>query len=241
MKLDSRIKRLEKNFAHKISTNNSHSLAFHSNFASLSENSRQPEPCNSDVNLQKNSSRKIVFDSTSSWFLEAGRENVPTPKTDGANFRSHPCGYNIYLNMCPFGSGSAIISSASASFSDSAIGFDFRLPWPLPKMIHLRVRDQMDSLNRWKHVIKPHETQQLTRPSYSGECANIPTIRCACSISHTKRYNRTHGYFCDGNMCTLKHIPSFISQASMPTQPSLYFPFPYGISKSNSFLCQLFR
>ena len=94
--------------------------------------------------------------------LEAGRENVPTPKTDGAKFRSHPYVYKIYLNMCPFGSGSAFTSSASALFSDYASGFDFKLPWPLPKLIHLRVRDQMDSLNRWNHVIEPHETQQVT-------------------------------------------------------------------------------
>ena len=119
----------------------------------------QFEQCNSNFILRKISSIGLVFESAKLWYLKPGREDFPTTRLSSPIFCSHPYGYNFYLTLYPYGFSSAIGIWGSVSLSKSAVDYDDLLPWPVSKIIQLKVRDQMEPLNAWSQTI---ESEELT-------------------------------------------------------------------------------
>ena len=98
----------------------------------------QFEHSNSTFILWKVTSIQLVFESARSWYLKPGRENSPTTRLRSPIFRSHPYGYNFYLNLYPYGSAAAIGSWASLTLSISAGEYDDILPRPVSKTIQIK-------------------------------------------------------------------------------------------------------
>ena len=122
--------------------------------------------------------------------LEPDRENAPTNRVNCLIFRFHPFGYNFYINRCPLPlwSSLAFDTWACTFFAMANSDYDDLLPWPPPKTIHLRVRDQLDSHNTLTHVTDPQETQELSGRPSSADFTTKTTIRCTCCISRSKNF-----------------------------------------------------
>ena len=121
--------------------------------------------------------------------------------------------------MYPYGFAAAIGTWVSLSLSMSAGEYDDILPWPVSKIIQIKVRDQLNPLNAWSQTIEPRE---LTRPT-TDDFSSVPTVRYPYFFPHTKLFEETNGYL---NNDAIYIEISFSDPPLLPTQSSLLFPFP---------------
>ena len=217
--LENKLKILEKRISTETNRYHSRLNSLQHQLSVMSDQICQFEHSNCNFILWKVTSIKLVFESARSWYLNPGRENAPTTRLRSPIFRSHPYGYNFYLNLYPYGFAAAIGSWASLSLSMSAGEYDDLLAWPVSKTILIKVRDQLNPLNVWSQTIEPRE---LTRPT-TAEFSTVPTVRYPYFFPHTKLFDETNGYFHNDTM----YIEiSFFDPPIPPTQASLLFPFP---------------
>ena len=162
---------------------------------------------------------QLVFESARLWYLKPGWENAPTTRLRSPIFRSHPYGYNFYINFYPYGFAAAIGTWVSITLSISAGEYDDILPWPVSKTIQIKVRDQLNSLNTWSQTI---ESKELTKPT-TNEYSTVPTVRHPYFLPQSKLFNDTDGYLHNDTIYT---EISFSDPPMLPTQSSLLFPFP---------------
>ena len=179
----------------------------------------QFEHSNSTFILWKVTSIQLVFESARLWYLKPGRENAPTTRLRSPIFRSHPYGYNFYLNLYPYEFAAAIGTWASISLSMSAGEYDDMLSWPVSKIIQIKVRDQLNPLNTWSQTI---ETKEPTRPT-SAEFSTAPTVRYPEFSPHSKLFKKADGYLYND---TIYLEISFSDTPILPTQSSFPFRFP---------------
>ena len=217
--LENRINFLEKRLSTETCRHNARFNTFQHQLSTMGDQICQFEHSNCNFILWKVTSIKQVFESARLWYLKPGRENAPTTRLRSPVFRSHPSGYNFYLNLYPYGFAAAIGTWLSLSISVSPGEYDDILPWPVSKTIQIKVRDQLNHLNVWSQTIEPRE---LTRPT-TADFSTVPTVRYPYFFPHTKLFEETNGYL--HNDIMYLEI-SFFDPPIPPTQSSLLFPFP---------------
>ena len=217
--LGNKIKILEKRLSTETGRHNARPNSLQLQLSTLGDQIIQFEHSNCNFILWKVTSIKLVFESARLWYLKPGRENPPTTRLRSPLFRSHPYGYNFYLDLYPYGFAAAIGTWLSLSLSISSGEYDDILPWPVSKTIQIKARDQLNPLNLWSQIIEPGE---LTRPTTSG-FSTVPTVRYPYFFPHTKLFEETNGYLHNDIMY---FEVSFFDPPIPPTQSSLLFPFP---------------
>ena len=160
--LENTIKVLEKRLSTETCRYNSRPNSLQQQLSTMGDQICQFEHSNATFFLWKVTSIQFVFESAQLCYLKPGRENAPTTRLRSPIFRSHPYGYNFYLNFYPHGFAAAIGTWASISLSISAGEYDDILPWPVSKTIQIKVRDQMNPLDTWSQII---ESKELTKPT----------------------------------------------------------------------------
>ena len=131
VKLENKIKVLDKRLFTGTCRYHSRLNSSQEQLSTMGDQICQIEHSNSTCILWKVTSVQLVFESARSWYLKPGRENAPTTRLRSPIFRSHPYGYNFYLNFYPYGFAAAIGTWASISLSISAGDYDDILPWPV--------------------------------------------------------------------------------------------------------------
>ena len=106
--LESRIKILEKRLSTETCRHNARLNTLQHQLCTMGDQIYQLEHSNCNFILWKVTSIKLVFESARLWYLQPGRENAPTTRLRSPVFRSHPYGYNFYLNLYPYGVAAAI-------------------------------------------------------------------------------------------------------------------------------------
>ena len=217
--LEKKIKVLEKRLSTKTSRLRSRLTSLRHQLSTMGDQICQFEHSNSTFILWKVTSIQRVFESARSWYLKHRGENAPTTRLRSPIFRSHPYGYNFYLNFYPYGFAAAIGTWPSISLSVSADEYDDILPWPVSKTIQIKMRDQLNSLNIWSQTI---ESKVLTKPT-ANEYSTVPTVRYLYFLPHSNFFNETDGYLYND---TIYIEISFFDPPIPPAQSSLRFPFP---------------
>ena len=217
--LENKIKSLEKRLSTETCRHNARFDSLQQQLSTMGDQICQFEHSNCNFILWKVTSFKLVFESARLWYLKPGRENAPTTRLRSPIFRSHPYGYNFYLDLYPYGVAAAIGTWVSLSLSISPGEYDDILPWPVSKLVQIKVRDQLNPLNVWSQTI---ESRELTRPT-TDDCSTVPTVRYPYFFPHSKLSSETDGYL--RNDAIYIEI-SFSDPPILPTQSSLLFPFP---------------
>ena len=219
--LENRIKILEKRLSTETCRHNARLNSLQHQLSTTGDQICQFEHSNCTFILWKVTSIKLVFESARLWYLKRGRENAPTTRLRSPVFRSHPYGYNFYLNLYPYSFAAAIGTWLSLSLSLSISPGEYHdiLPWPVSKTIQIKVRDQINPLNVWSQTIEPIE---VTRPT-TADFSIVPIVRYPYFFPHTKLFEETNGYL--HNDIMYLEI-SFFDPPIPPTQSSLLFPFP---------------
>ena len=219
MSLESKIRVLEKRLSTETCLYSSRLNSLQHQLSTMGDQICQFKHSNSNFIWWKVTSIQLVFESARLWYLKPGRENAPTTGLRSPIFRSHPNGYNFYLNLYPYGFGAAIGTWASISPSISAGEYDDILPRPVSKTIQIKMREQLNSLNTWIQTI---ESEELTRPA-SAENSTVPTVRYPYFFPHSKLFNEADCYLYNDTMYL---EISFFDPPIPPNQSSLLFLFP---------------
>ena len=217
--LENKNKVLEKRLSTEVCRCNSRLISLQHQPSTMGDQICQFEHSNYTFILWKVTSVQLVFDCARLWYLKPGREKAPTTRLRSPILRSHPYGYNFYLNFYPYGFSAAIGTWASISLSISAGEYDDILPCPVSKTIQIKVRDQLNPLNAWSQTI---ESKKLTKPT-STECSTVATVRYTYFFPHSKLFNETEGHM---HYDTIYIEISFFDLPRPLTQSSLLFPFP---------------
>ena len=99
VKLENKIKILEKRLSTETCRYHSRLNSLQQQLSTMGDQICQFEHSNSTFILWKVKSIQLVFESARSWYLKPGREDAPTTRLRSPIFRSHPYGYNFYLNF----------------------------------------------------------------------------------------------------------------------------------------------
>ena len=76
----------------------------------------------------------------------------------------------------PYGIGPATGKCASILFTLFPGYYDNLLQWPIPKLIHIGIRDQLDPLNTWMETIYPDQDPANKKPTISSKSGAATTI-----------------------------------------------------------------
>ena len=222
--LASRISRLEKLFTDEIATYTSITAGNHSQYFFLYDKIRQLEPGDSDVIFWKIPSVKFAFESAKVARPSSDPLIEPATSFSSPIFRTHPHGYNFFIKFYPYGFRPANGKCASIPFTLFPGDYDNLLKWPLSKIIHIGIRDQLDPLNAWMETIRPDKDPAYKKPTMSTKTGAATVIINNC-IPHSKLFSETEGFVIDGaSFIEIKFSDPLVLKPQ--TQTSLLFPFP---------------
>ena len=155
--LTSRISKLENVFTDEIATYISINAGIHSQYSFLYDEIRQLEAGDWDATIWTIPSVKFVLDSAK--LAPPSSDPLLEPDTSFGSpiFRTHPHGYNFFINFYPFCLGPAAGKCASNLFTPFPGNYNSLLQWPFSKVIHIGIRDKLDALNTWTITVRPDE------------------------------------------------------------------------------------
>ena len=221
--LAAELSKLEKLFTDEIATYTSITAGIHSPYSSLFDKFAF-EPGNSDVIIWKIPSVKFVFESATVARPSSDPLIEPATSFSSPIFRTHPHGYNFFIECYPYGIGFTTGKCASILFTLFPGDYDNLLEWPFSKLNHIGIRDQLDPLNTWMKTIRPEQEPAYKKPTLSTK-SGATTVLIDNFLPHSELFSETEGFLIDG--------ASFIEiKFSQPpvlkpqTQTSLLFLFP---------------
>ena len=105
-------------------------------------------------------------------------------------YRTHPYGYNFFVQFYPHGLDSAAGNHASFMFALFAGDYDGLLTWPFHKTIQLSVRDQLDPQITWTVGLAPSEKTSVRRPTSEL----LPTLMNFNFFPYSKVFSITENF-----------------------------------------------
>ena len=195
--LASRIGKHEKLSTDKIATYRSITPGIHSQNFVLDDKIRQLEPGNLDVIIWKIPSVKSIFGSAK--VARPSSDPLVEPATSFSSpiFRTHPHGYNFFINFYPYGIGPATGKCASILFTLFSGDYDNLLKCPFSKLIHIGIQNQLDPLNTWMKTIRPDQDPAYKNPTMSTKTGTA-IVLTKNFIPHCKLFIETEGFLIDG-------------------------------------------
>ena len=223
--------KLEKLFANGKSTHTFITEGIHSQYFFSYDIMCQLEPGHSDVIIWKISSVKLVFDSAKVARPSSDPLIEPATSFSSPIFRTQPHGYNFFIKLYNYGIGPATGKCASILITLFPGDNDNLLQWPLSKLIHLGIRNQLDPMNTWIKTIRPDQDPAYKKPTMSRK-TGIATILINNFIPLSKLFSETEGFLIDGaSFIEIKFSDPPIAETSHPNFP----PFPVSIEPLNRF------
>ena len=194
--LETRVRQLEAEIT-KARESRETIASFHrSQFAFLYNRIQALESGGADTILWKLTSLKLVFDTAKS---SARLDNVakdPSTHYNSPVYRTHPHGYNFFVQFYPYGLEAAAGNHASIMFALFPGDYDGLLKWPFSKTIHLSVRDQLDPQNTWTITFAPSERISFRRPTREP----LPTLMNFNFFPHSKMFSKTENFLLDNTL-----------------------------------------
>ena len=188
--LENRVRQLEEEITKARESRETVASIYRSQFAFLYDRIRALEAGGTDTILRKLTSLKLVFDTAKS---SACLDNVakdPSTHYNTPVYRTHPYGYNFFVQFYPYGPDSAAGNHASNMFAYFPGDHDSLLTWPFPKTIHLPVRDQLDPQNTWTITFAPFEKISFQRPIREP----VPTLMTYNFFPQSKLFSKTETF-----------------------------------------------
>ena len=222
--LASKIYKLERLFTDEKATYTSITAWIHPQYFFLYDKIRQLKPGKADVIIWKIPSMKFVFESAKVFRPPSDPLIERATSFNSPIFRTHPHGYKFFIKFYPYGVRHATGKCASILFILFPGDYENLLEWPLSKLIHIGIRDQLDPLNTWIKTIRPNEDpayKKLTMSTKTGAA----TVLINNFIPQSKLPSGTEGFLIDyASFIEIKYSDRPVLKPQ--TQNSLFFPFP---------------
>ena len=161
-----------------------------SQFGYLYDRIRALESGGTDTILWKLTSLKLVFDTAkpSARLDDAAKD--PSNHYISPVYRTHPYGYNFFVQFYPYGLEAAAGNHASIMFALFPGDYDGLLKWPFSKTIHLSVHKQLGPLNTWTISFAPSERISFRRPTREP----LPTLMNFNLLLHSKMFSKSENF-----------------------------------------------
>ena len=135
------------------------------------------------------------------WHCGSGNDsgmNATNPSThyNSPVYRTHPYGYNFFVQFYPYGLDAAAGNHASIMFALFPGDYDGLLTWPFSKTIHLSVRDQLDPQNTWTISFAHSDRISLRRPTRDS----LPTLMKFNFFPHSKMSSKSETFLLDNTL-----------------------------------------
>ena len=169
---------------------------YRSQFAFLYDRIRALESGETDTILWKLTAEKLVFDIAKSSARLDNAAKDPSTHYNSPVYRTHPYGYNFFVQFYPYGLDAAAGNHASIMFALFPGDYDGLLKWPFSKTIHLSVRDQLDPQNTWTISFAPSDRLSFRRPTREP----LPTLMNFNFFPHSKMFSKTENFLSDNTL-----------------------------------------
>ena len=139
--LETRVRQLEGEITKARESRETIASIYRSQFAFLYDRIRALESGGTDTILWKLTAVKLVFNTAKSSARLDNAAKDPSTHYNSPVYRTHPYGYNFFVQFYPYGLDAATGNHASIMFPLFPGDYDGLLKWPFSKTIHLSVRD----------------------------------------------------------------------------------------------------
>ena len=194
--LEARVRRLEEEITKARENRETIASIHRSQFAFLYDRIRALESGGTDTILWKLTAVKLVFDTAKSSPRLDNAAKDPSTHYNSPVYRTHPYGYNFFVQFYPYGLDAAAGNYASVMFALFPGDYDGLLKWPFSKTIHLSVRDQLDPQNTWTISFAPSDRISFRRPTRDP----LPTLMKFNFFPHSKMFSKTENFLFDNTL-----------------------------------------
>ena len=194
--LEARVTQLEEEVTKARESRETIASIYRSQFAFLYDRIRALESGGTDTILWKLTAVKLVFDTAKSSPRLDNAAKDPSTHYNSPVYRTHPYGYNFFVQFYPYGLDAAAGNHASIMFALFPGDYDGLLKWPFSKTIHLSVRDQLDPQNTWTISFAPSERISFRRPTRDP----LPTLMKFNFFPHSKMFSKTENFLFDNTL-----------------------------------------
>ena len=194
--LETRVRHLEEEIIKARESRETIASIHRSQFAFLYDRIRALESGGSDTILWKLTAVKLVFDTAKSSPRLDNAAKDPSTHYNSPVYRTHPYGYNFFVQFYPYGLDAVAGNHASIMFALFPGDYDGLLKWPFSKTIHLSVRDQLDPQNTWTISFAPSDRISFRRPTRDA----LPTLMNFNFFPHSKMFSKTEIFLLDNTL-----------------------------------------
>ena len=194
--LETRVRQLEEEITKARENRETIASIHQSQFAFLYDRIRALESGGTDTILWKLTAVKLVFDTAKSSPRLDNAAKDPSTHYNSPVYRTHPYGYNFFVQFYPYGLDAAAGNHASIMFALFPGDYDGLLKWPFSKTIHLSVRDQLDPQNTWTISFAPSDRISFRRPTRDP----LPTLMNFNFFPHSKMFSKTENFLLDNTL-----------------------------------------
>ena len=157
---------------------------------------RALESGGADTILWKLTSLKLVFDTAKSSARLDNAAKDPSTHYNSPVYRTHPYGYNLFVQFYSYGLEAAAGKHASIMFALFPGDYDGLLKRPFSKTVNLSVRDQLDPQNTYTITFAPSENISFRRPTREP----LPTLMNFNFFPHSKMFSKTEKFLLDNTL-----------------------------------------
>ena len=191
--LETRVRQLEEEITKAREGRETIASIHRSQFAFLYDRIRALESGGCDTILWKLTAFRLVFDTAKSAARLDNAATNPSTHYNSPVYRTHPHGYNFFIQFYPNGLNAAAGNHASIMFALFPGDYDGLLAWPFPKTVHLSVCDQLDPQNKWTITFTPSEKAPFRRRTREPH----PTLTNFNFFPHSKMFSKTENFLLD--------------------------------------------
>ena len=188
--LEPRVKQMEEEITKVKNCRETIISIYRSQFTFLCDKFRALESGSSDTIVWKLTALRLVFDTAKSAVRLDDAATNPSIQYNSPVYRTHPHGYNFFVQFYPYGLNSATGNQASIMFALFPGDYDSLVAWPFPKTIHLSVHDQLDSQNQWTIKYAPSEKIFFRRHTREP-CLTLTIFNF---FPHNKMFSKTENF-----------------------------------------------
>ena len=188
--LETRVRQMEEEITKARESRETIASTYRSQFAFFYDRIQALESGGAGIILWKLTSLKLVFDTAKSSARLDKAAKDPSTHFNSPVYRTHPYGYNFFVQFYPYGLDSAAGNHASVMFALFPGDYDGLLTWPFHKTIHFSVRDQLDPQNTWNITFAPSEKLSFRRPTRKP----VPTLMNFNFFPHSKMFSKTENF-----------------------------------------------
>ena len=138
----------------------------------------------------------MVFDTAKSAARLDDAATNPSTHYNSPVYRTHPHGYNFFVQFHPYGLYSAAGNHVSIMFALFPGDYDGLLAWAFPKTIHLSVRDQFDPQKKWTIAFAPSRNISFRGPTREP----CPTPTNFNFFPHSKMFSKTENFLLNNTL-----------------------------------------